>query len=178
MRTIDDFETETLVCATLYIIQPDSDEQKFDAFVQCAIKAGMSPECALLHAHLGAATVADCRDACESNALTGSTETNGPPPTCALTPCLDCQKYWNMFFDEIAGRTMERSGITENTARRCSLFARIEHDPCVGALKTAEQEELTSNGKSSTFRYTVLFPRTSATILSVGAAASLLLLLL
>lgn len=151
MRTIDTFDTETLICATLYIVQPDSDDEKFDSLVQCAIKAGLSPECALLFAHLGAATVGSCRDDCESNTATGSTQTNGPPPTCSITPCLECTRSWNMYFDDMAGRSMERSGITENTAKRCSVFSRIVHDPCLGASNTLDQvtPTTTTTGTSS-----------------------------
>jgi hypothetical protein len=156
MKTIDDFEKETLICATIFILSPDSDEEKFDSLVQCAMKAGLSAKCALLYAHLGAATAADCSGACQVNALTGSTQTNGPAPACALTPCFECPTYWNMFFDEMAGRTMERSGITENTAKRCSSFARIEHNPCVGALNTAEQAQAQTTATSSAYSHTCL----------------------
>lgn len=187
MRTIDDFQTETLICATLYLVQPDSSEEKFDSLVQCAIKAGLSSECALLFAHLGAATVATCRDACQSNTDTGSTTTNGPPPTCALTPCLECPSSWNMYFNDMAGRSMERSGITENTAKPCSVFSRIEHDPCIGASDTVDQLKLndtssnttaeTNKSGSSTSR-TMNGPFTSGMTLSIGVAVGLQLLLL
>lgn len=183
MRTIDEFETKTLICATLYIIQPDSDQVKFDSLVQCAIKAGLSSECALLFAHLGAATVGTCRDACESNTATGSTQTNGPPPTCSLTPCLNCTSSWNMYFEDMAGRSMERSGITENTAKSCSAFARITHDPCIGASDTIDQvtlppEQSSTSSSSSTGTFTTTTGHfTTWMILSMGLAFSLQALL-
>lgn len=149
MKNIDDFETETLICATIFILSPDSDEERFDGLVECAIKAGLSPECALLYAHLGAATAGDCSGACQANALSGSTETNEAEPACELTSCFECPTLWNMFFDEMAGRTMERSGITENTAKRCSSFSRMEHNPCIGALNTADQADESSKTGSS-----------------------------
>lgn len=185
MRTIDDFETETLICATLYIVQPDSDEEKFNALIQCAIKAGLSSECALLFAHLGAATVGTCRDACTSNTEAGSTQTNGPPPTCSITPCLECTTSWNMYFGDMAGRTMERSGITENTAKSCSVFSRLDHDPCVGASDTVDQVTPTTSTGSSTstnstagsFATTTTGHSTTWVLLPMGVALSVLLLL-
>lgn len=129
MASIDDFETDTLICGVSYLLNPDKDT-RFDSLVQCAQKAGLSAECSLLWAHYGAATVSECSDSC--NAGTGS-ETNGPAPECALTPCPACSTAWNENFAKLSGRTLEGSGINEGTAKACSSFARIEHDPCVGA---------------------------------------------
>lgn len=171
MKTIDEFEAATIVCATIYILSPDDDEKKFDDLVQCAMKGGLSPECALLYAHLGAATVKDCADACQAEVIAGTGETNLPPPTCELTPCNDCPSSWNMFFDEMAGRTMERSGITENTAKRCSLFSRIEHDPCVGALDTAEDAFMPASS-SCAQQSTLSFLWLTTTLIAIVALSS------
>ncbi len=136
MATIDDFETDTLLCGVSYLLNPDK-TNRFDTLVACAERVGLSPECALLWAHYGAAIISECSSEC--NAGTGS-ETNGPPPECALAPCVECPLAWNENFPKLSGRTMEGSGINEGTAKLCSRFSNIEHDPCVGATTGSELE--------------------------------------
>jgi hypothetical protein len=63
---------------------------------------------------------------------------------------LECPSSWNMYFNDMAGRSMERSGITENTAKPCSVFSRIEHDPCIGASDTVDQVKLGNDTSSNT----------------------------
>jgi hypothetical protein len=132
MNTLDTFEVDTLVCATSYLLNP-STETRFDSLTDCATAAGLSQECAILWSHVGAATVSECASACQANAVTGVSNLNGSPPTCELASCLSCPSSFNLHFNAISGRTLIGSGITERTAKPCSTFTRLVHDPCVGA---------------------------------------------
>jgi hypothetical protein len=129
MASIDDFETDTLICGVIYLLNPDKDA-RFDSLVSCAQNAGLGAECALLWAHYGAVVVSECSASC--NAGTGA-ETNGSPPQCELTACPACSTAWSEKFSKMSGRTLEGSGISEGTSKSCASFARIDHDPCVGA---------------------------------------------
>jgi hypothetical protein len=99
--------------------------------------AGMTRECGLLWAHSGASTVAaGCAGSCTADPFTGLSELNGPAPTCAWADCLACPADFNGLFFQMSGFTMSGSGMTERTARPCSEFTRVVHDPCVGAIET------------------------------------------
>lgn len=136
MLKINDFETDTLLCGVSYILNPDK-ENRFDALTECAMNVGLTSECALLWAHYGAAVLSVCSSEC--NTGTGS-ETNGPAPECTLAACGACPAPWKDDFVTLSGRTMEGSGISEGTAKACSRFSRIEHDPCVQATTGSELE--------------------------------------
>ena len=129
MASIDDFEVDTLLCGASYFLNPDKDN-RFDDLVACAMEeAGLGLQCALLWAHYGATLLNQCSSECNA----GTTEaTNGPAPECALADCPACPSSWNANFWSLGGRTLEGSGISEGTAKSCSSFVRIEHDPCVG----------------------------------------------
>jgi len=134
MNSVDEFDSGIIICSTIYLLSFDTAEKRFDDLVQCAARLGLSTECSLLYAHLGAATVETCGNACQAEVIAGTAEaTNLAPPTCNLTPCMDCPSSWNIFFDDMAGLSLERAGIAEKTAKPCSKFAHIEHDACVGA---------------------------------------------
>jgi len=133
MAAINSFESDTLVCGVSYLLNPDK-STRFNALINCAKKAGLSEQCALLWAHYGASIVSACSNVC--NAGTSST-TNGPPPECALSPCVACPNTWGANFNNISGRTLEGSGISDGTAKPCDSFTRIVQDPCVGAATGA-----------------------------------------
>ena len=135
MASIDDFETDTLICGVSYLLNQDI-ETRFDALVDCAIQAGLSDACALLWAHYGASIVSACSESC--NAGTGA-ETNGAAPECALAACPACATPWNQNFAKLSGRTLEGSGISEKTAKPCSSFYPVNHDACVGTTTSGSE---------------------------------------
>jgi hypothetical protein len=137
MKTLDGtFEVETTICATSYLFNPNLDA-RFELLADCAQNAGLSRQCALVWAHLGAASVAaGCVGDCTADPFTGLSTLNGPAPTCEFAECMACPEAFNEFFYAISGRTLVGSGMTERTARPCSEFTGIVHDPCVGATET------------------------------------------
>jgi len=142
MASIDDFEVDTLICGVSYLLNPDKDN-RFDELVSCAMEeAGLGPQCALLWAHYGATLLDQCSTECNAGTSQG---TNGPAPECALADCPACpvSASWNANFRSLGGRTMEGSGISDGTAKSCSRFVRIEHDPCAGtsAAETTEGDD-------------------------------------
>lgn len=136
MNAIDDFETETLICGVSYVLNPNR-ETRFNSLVECAKKAGLGEQCALLWAHYGASIVSACSAECNAGT---QADTNGPPPLCELTPCVACPAAWDQPFVPLSGRTLEGSGMNEGTAKQCSRFSRITHDPCVGATSGSDLE--------------------------------------
>ena len=136
MKTLDSFENDSLFCAASYLFNPNL-ETRFDSLVECAIEAsGMTQQCATLWAHLGAATASECAGACPTDLTTGLSTLNGPAPACPLSECLSCPAVFNGDFAILQGRSLEGSGMTERTARPCSVFTRIVHDPCARAEAT------------------------------------------
>lgn len=134
MASIDDFETDTLICGVSYLLNQDR-ATRFDRLVRCAQDAGLGPQCALLWAHYGATLVSACASDCNAGTVA---DTNGPPPQCALSPCPACPQRWSQNFLTLGGRRLEGSGMSDGTAKACSRFTRVEHDPCVGATTEAE----------------------------------------
>jgi hypothetical protein len=57
---------------------------------------------------------------------------NGPPPACEPSKCLTCQADFRKVFDKIAGIELNKAGITERIAQKCSDFYPVIHDPCLG----------------------------------------------
>lgn len=132
MSTMDTFESDTAVCAFLYLFNTDI-STRFDSLVQCAKNSGFSDQCALLWAHVGAATALDCGSSCERDPVTGETILNGPPPSCTPDTCLSCADAWDENFPKMAGFTTFGAGFTERFARPCDVFYPVVHDPCVEA---------------------------------------------
>ena len=70
----------------------------------------------------------------------------GPPPTCDLHPCIQCDEdVSGPIFKEYAGRTRRNSGILGNIIRPCDSIASIEHvDPCLVSTTTTEDQGSTT----------------------------------
>jgi hypothetical protein len=136
---IDTLQDETLLCSTLYTLNPQLDE-RFATLQECFYKLGFSESCGTLWAHFSAANVALCTESCFPDPTTGEVVLNGPPPTCSLESCLTCSLPFQLEMSDIAGFTMPGAGIREDIARPCSTFFRVEHDPCVGASSTPVPE--------------------------------------
>jgi hypothetical protein len=129
MDRIDTFAADSLVCATSYVLDGANLDTRFGDLVACGEEAGLSPTCARLFAHLGAATVAGCQEECSS-----SSSAQGEPPACERSDCAACATALTRDFDDLAGRNLPNSGISDSTARPCSSFTRVVHDPCVGSV--------------------------------------------
>ena len=56
---------------------------------------------------------------------------NGPPPTCGLNKCLQCDEdKAGPIFSQYAARTRRRSGLISEIIRPCDTIAKgIVHDP-------------------------------------------------
>jgi hypothetical protein len=177
MKTADTFETETTICATSYLFNPNL-ALRFEKLADCAQSAGLTRECALLWAHVGAATVAaGCVGVCTADPLTGLSSLNGPAPTCAVTECLECPTVFTEFFLAISGRSLTGSGITERTARACSEFTtRLVHDPCVGSTETISPAP-TTTASPTVAPASAATATTTSTALQHGLRTVLLMLL-
>lgn len=145
MRTTDTFETETAVCAASYLFNFDL-ENRFNDLVQCAQDAGLSEQCALLWSHLGASTISSgCGTTCQTDAETGASILNGPPPQCIEDSCLECAADWNTYFGNMSGFSPNAAGMTENLARSCDAFFPVVHEPCVDAVPSDPTPSPTSS---------------------------------
>jgi hypothetical protein len=166
MASIDDFETDTLICGVTYLLNQDK-EKRFGELVECAMEAGLAPQCALLWGHYGATLLVQCSSACN----TGTTaNTNGPAPECELAECPACPKAWDGNMRLLSGRSIEGSGLSDGTAKSCSRFFQIDNDPCVGAAAGSEASSPTTtpatSDKSSSAQ---LFGRNNVWLLALSA---------
>lgn len=117
-----DFTTAGKICATKGIFNED-------AGLQCYIDLGLSRECAKIWNYDGIYDGKMCGATCMGD-ITASN--NGPPPTCELNDCLQCDEVSaGPVFSSYGGRTRRRSGLQSEIIRNCSSVARIfTHDPC------------------------------------------------
>ena len=123
IKTYETFDDELLLCSEEYMNSGD-----FNTLFDCISVFGFTVDCTTLWAHFAATTVSLCANDCVR--FVGSP--NGPPPECAPSDCLTCQSSFKADFDDIAGLTFTRAGITDEVAQPCSDFYRVVHDPCVG----------------------------------------------
>lgn len=117
----EDFTTAGKKCASKGLL----DEAKGLA---CYMDIGLTLECAKIWNYDGIYDGKVCATTCMT---TLNDPNNGPPPACALNPCLQCDEdKAGPIFTAFAGRTRRRSGLLSEIVRNCSSIANISHDPC------------------------------------------------
>jgi hypothetical protein len=137
MKTLPSLELDSLLCATSYVFGPV--DTRFDALVNCYTALGFTDDCSTLWAHYGATNAVECADVCIPDPSTGQSLIHGDPPECAAQPCLTCTRVLQDDFNDIAGRTMWRSGITERIVLQCGDIYPVDHgDPCVGSTERGD----------------------------------------
>jgi hypothetical protein len=97
--------------------------------LECYKDLGLTEECAKIWNYDGIYDSEVCLTACLGHI---QSDNNGPPPTCDLNPCLQCDEdKAGPLFSAFAGRTRRRSGLQSEIIRPCDSIARIfHHIPC------------------------------------------------
>lgn len=152
---------------TVYLKNPDLSSvgiqcgfqaiQDVQAGIDCFMEVGFTEACAAIWTYNTLATSAECGDLCVPFATEGEPN-NGPPPTCALAECLQCDEdKVGPTFKEFAGRTRRNSGLLSAIARPCDTIASIQHmDPCLPNQAKPPAEligEGIGDGKSASVLY-------------------------
>jgi hypothetical protein len=127
----EDFTTAGKYCATVGLHNSTAGQLCYEAL-------GLTPNCAKIWNFDGIYDGQQCLEVCLSNLVASN---NGPPPACALNPCLECDEVEaGPNFSAIGGRTRRRSGLLSEIIRNCSSIATgIVHDPslnCPEALSS------------------------------------------
>jgi hypothetical protein len=107
-----------------------------EASVNCYQELGFTRPCSQIWAynsrHTGRWSV--CARTCWLAELL-SRPLNGPPPTCTLSRCLQCDEDKSgPIFTKFAGRTRRSSGLLSAIVRPCGSIAQIQHDVCPETL--------------------------------------------
>lgn len=118
----EDFTAAGKKCATIGLF----DEQ---AGLKCYMDIGLTRECAKIWNYDGIYDGKACGAVCMKDLKEPN---NGPPPTCTLNDCLQCdEEKAGPIFSSFAGRTRRRSGLRSEIVRSCSSISHIDHNPCV-----------------------------------------------
>jgi len=101
------------------------------AAMKCYKQIGFTDGCANIWYYDGNNTNNHCHNTCVKYAMFGLPN-NGPPPTCQIAKCLQCdQDYSGPFFALYGGRTRRNSGMLSSIARTCSSIANMtQANPC------------------------------------------------
>ena len=99
--------------------------------IQCFQDFGFTLACATTWYYNTKTTQKFCIDLCSEMYL-GGMPPNGPPPSCNLHKCIECDEVnAGPIFAKYAGRTRRNSGLLSSIARKCSeLVNLIQIDPC------------------------------------------------
>ena len=116
----EDFTTAGKHCAAVGLFNETQGQHCYEAL-------GLTPECAKIWNYDGIYDGKECITPC---AMSLTDPNNGPPPTCPLNPCLECDELEaGPIFSSFAGRTRRRSGLLSEIVRNCSSIASgIVHD--------------------------------------------------
>lgn len=116
-----DFTTAGKACATKGLANATNGQACYESL-------GLTPECAKIWNYDGIFDGSACLKPCTANLFAPN---NGPPPACALSPCLECDEVEaGPLFSSFGGRTRRRSGLLSEIVRNCSSIATgIAHDP-------------------------------------------------
>lgn len=105
-----DFTSAGKICATKGLFNET-------AGLHCYMDLGLSGECAKIWNYDGIFDGTACGKTCLPY-LTAPN--NGPPPSCSLNPCLECdEELAGPVFSAFAGRTRRRSGLLSEIVRPC-----------------------------------------------------------
>lgn len=101
------------------------------AGLECYETLGLTRECAKIWNYDGIYDGSKCLVKCLSHLLSPN---NGPPPSCPLNVCLECDEVLaGPIFSSFGGRTRRRSGLVSEIIRNCSAIASdIVHNPKLG----------------------------------------------
>lgn len=99
--------------------------------ISCYQSVGFTRACATVWHYTSMQTREFCIDLCAELYFSGRPN-NGPPPTCTLEPCIECdENNTGPGFLKYAGRTRRNSGLLSAIARTCSEFIPLPQvDPC------------------------------------------------
>merc|ERR1719198_53583 len=112
-----DFTTEGKKCATKAILSEHMG-------LKCYESLGLTKECSKIWNYDGIYDAKVCMKDCLSHANLFK-DNNGPPPTCALNPCLQCDEdKAGPLFTQFSGRTRRRSGLISEIIRPCESIAK------------------------------------------------------
>ena len=133
------------VCSTTqdlaaYMANPDMEKagtkctilalQSTEKGIECYESLGFSEDCSKIWVYDGYNTNNYCSSICRDAQLLNWPD-NGPPPSCPLNYCLQCDEdFSGPMFKRVAGRTRRRSGIRSAIARSCYEIANISQVPC------------------------------------------------
>jgi hypothetical protein len=118
---IKDFTTAGKKCAVKGLLHEKTG-------LKCYEELGLTPECAKIWNYDGIFDGKKCMTSCITHL---NDPNNGPPPTCSLNKCLQCDEdKAGPIFSQFAARTRRRSGLVSEIIRDCDTIAMgIEHDP-------------------------------------------------
>lgn len=118
-----DFTTEGKKCATKAILSEHMG-------LKCYESLGLTKDCSKIWNYDGIYDAKVCMKDCLSHANLFK-DNNGPPPTCTLNPCLQCDEdKAGPLFTQFSGRTRRRSGLISEIIRPCDSIAKnITHSP-------------------------------------------------
>ena len=124
-----DLTTEGSYCAKQALLE-------FDLGVTCYQDLGFTESCANIWVYNSLYTAEKCAVRC---ATTKNDPSNGPPPTCTLNDCLQCDEdYSGPIFKKFAARTRRRSGLLSSITRPCSALVPITQEACPITLPLIE----------------------------------------
>jgi hypothetical protein len=118
---IEDFTTAGKKCASIGLFNEEDG-------LNCYMDIGLTKECAKIWNYDGIYDGTICGKICTKELKEPN---NGPPPSCILNDCLECdEEYAGPIFTAFAGRTRRRSGLLSEIIRPCNSIAQIIHNPC------------------------------------------------
>jgi len=98
--------------------------------IECFQDLGMSLPCARMWSFNADNTKNECGLKCFASDVS-NVAFNGPPPTCPLNECLQCdEENSGPVFQSYAGRTQRQSGLLSAIARPCDAIASIKQGAC------------------------------------------------
>lgn len=102
----------------------------FNEGVSCFQEVGYTEPCAVMWMHNVFWTRDHCFDTCFDFTFLGDGANNGPPPSCKLADCLNCdEKMSGPGFQTVAARSRRRSGLLSKIVRDCDNLLIVDHKP-------------------------------------------------
>jgi hypothetical protein len=118
-------------CATKALINESWGKSCYEAL-------GYTTPCASIWNFDGIYDGQNCKWTCITHLFS---DLNGPPPTCELNPCLQCDEdEAGPLFKAFAARTRRRSGLASAIARGCDEFPQIIHEACPAPVSVVSVE--------------------------------------
>jgi len=125
-----DLQTTATVCASVTAVSSK------EVGIRCFESMGFTRACAATWYYNSRYTQKNCQDICLRSVL-GKEEHVGPPPTCKLNACLECDETKaGPVFQATAGRTRRNSGLRSGITRTCEemSLAIVPRSPCNGTI--------------------------------------------